>query len=76
MEAFAKTGADHRLIHVETNVSPHLHRTLSQIRELGKRAGVVLNPSSPLHLIEYVLEICDTVLVMTVNPGFWGQKLH
>jgi ribulose-phosphate 3-epimerase len=55
VETFAKTGADLLLIHVETNVSPHLHRTLSQIRELGKRAGVVLNPSASLDLIEYVL---------------------
>jgi ribulose-phosphate 3-epimerase len=74
VEAFAKAGADHILIHVEANVSPHLHRTLSQIRELGKRAGAVLNPSTPLDSIEYVLGICDSVLIMTVNPGFGGQS--
>jgi ribulose-phosphate 3-epimerase len=74
VESFAKAGADHILVHVEHNVSPHLHRTLSQIRELGKRAGAVLNPSTPLDFIEYVLEICDSVLLMTVNPGFGGQS--
>ena len=51
----------------------HLHRTLSEIRALGKKAGVVLDPASPLELIEYVLHLCDVVLVMTVNPGFGGQ---
>ena len=52
----------------------YLHRTLGQIRELGKQAGVVLNPSTPLELIEYVLELCDLVLIMSVNPGFGGQS--
>ncbi|HIK09024.1 MAG TPA: ribulose-phosphate 3-epimerase [Oscillatoriaceae cyanobacterium M33_DOE_052] len=71
---FAKAGADIISVHAEHNASPHLHRTLCQIRELGKQAGVVLNPSTPLELIEYVLEVCDLVLIMSVNPGFGGQS--
>ncbi len=74
VEEFANAGADIISVHAEHNASPHLHRTLSQIRELGKQAGVVLNPSTPLDLIEYVLELCDLVLIMSVNPGFGGQK--
>jgi ribulose-phosphate 3-epimerase len=71
---FAAAGADIISVHAEHNASPHLHRTLGQIRELGKQAGVVLNPSTPLELIEYVLELCDLVLIMSVNPGFGGQS--
>ncbi len=71
---FAKAGADHIYVHAEHNASPHLHRTLGQIKELGKLAGVVLNPGSPLELIENVLELCDLVLIMSVNPGFGGQS--
>ncbi len=71
---FAKAGADIISVHAEHNASPHLHRTLCQIKELGKQSGVVLNPSSPLELIEYVLEVCDLVLIMSVNPGFGGQS--
>jgi ribulose-phosphate 3-epimerase len=71
---FAKAGADIISVHAEHNASPHLHRTLCQIRELGKQAGVVLNPSTPLELIEYVLDVCDLVLLMSVNPGFGGQS--
>jgi len=71
---FAKAGADLITVHAEHNASPHLHRTLGQIRELGKQAGVVLNPATPLELIEYVLELCDIVLIMSVNPGFGGQS--
>ena len=71
---FAKAGADIISVHAEHNASPHLHRTLSQIKELGKQSGVVLNPSTPLELIEYVIEICDLVLIMSVNPGFGGQS--
>ncbi|NET57249.1 MAG: ribulose-phosphate 3-epimerase [Symploca sp. SIO2E6] len=74
VEGFAKAGADIISVHAEHNASPHLHRTLCQIKELGKQAGVVLNPSTPLDLIEYVLEICDLVLIMSVNPGFGGQS--
>jgi ribulose-phosphate 3-epimerase len=71
---FAKAGADIISVHAEHNASPHLHRTLGQIRELGKQAGVVLNPSTPLDFIEYVLPLCDLVLIMSVNPGFGGQS--
>jgi ribulose-phosphate 3-epimerase len=74
VEDFAKAGADHIYVHCEHNASPHLHRTLGQIKELGKLAGVVLNPGSPLELIEYVLDLCDLVLIMSVNPGFGGQS--
>jgi ribulose-phosphate 3-epimerase len=74
VEDFAKAGADFISVHAEHNASPHLHRTLGQIRELGKQAGVVLNPGTPLELIEYSLDLCDLVLIMSVNPGFGGQK--
>ncbi|MGF1481391.1 MAG: ribulose-phosphate 3-epimerase [Cyanophyceae cyanobacterium] len=74
VEDFAKAGADHITVHVEHNASPHLHRTLTQIKDLGKKAGVVLNPSTPLDLLEYVLDVCDLVLIMSVNPGFGGQS--
>ncbi|MEM9219963.1 MAG: ribulose-phosphate 3-epimerase [Cyanobacteria bacterium P01_F01_bin.150] len=72
VEAFAKAGSD--VISVHAEACPHLHRNLSQIRELGKKAGVVLNPSTPLSVIEYTLELCDLVLIMSVNPGFGGQS--
>jgi ribulose-phosphate 3-epimerase len=71
---FARAGADHLLVQAEPSATVHLHRVLSQIRELGKKAGVVLDPASPTELIEYVLDLCDVILVMTVNPGFGGQK--
>lgn len=74
VENFAKAGADIISVHAEHNASPHLHRTLTQIKELGKQAGVVLNPSTPLDLIDYVLDVCDLVLIMSVNPGFGGQS--
>ena len=74
VEGFAKAGADIISVHAEHNASPHLHRTLCQIRDLGKQSGVVLNPSTPLDLIEYVLPVCDLVLIMSVNPGFGGQS--
>jgi ribulose-phosphate 3-epimerase len=70
---FAKAGADHLLVQAEPGSTIHLHRTLSDIRDLGKSAGVVLDPASPPESIEYVLHLCDVVLVMTVNPGFGGQ---
>lgn len=72
--AFAEAGADHLLVHVEPSSTIHLHRVLSRIRELGKKAGAVLDPASPIALVEQVLHLCDIVLVMTVNPGFGGQK--
>jgi ribulose-phosphate 3-epimerase len=71
---FAKAGADIITVHAEHNACPHLHRNLCQIKELGKQAGVSLNPSTPLNLIEYVLDLCDLVLIMSVNPGFGGQS--
>lgn len=71
---FAKAGADHILIHAETTATAHLHRALGQIRDLGKKAGAVLNPATPPNVLEYVLPLCDIVLVMSVNPGFGGQK--
>jgi ribulose-phosphate 3-epimerase len=73
LETFAKAGADHLLVQAEPGSTIHLHRVLTRIRALGKRAGVVLDPASPPELIEYVLHLCDIILVMTVNPGFGGQ---
>ncbi len=72
LEAFAKAGADVITIHPESG--PHLERSLSVIRSLGKRAGVALNPSTPESAIEYVLDKIDLILAMTVNPGFGGQS--
>jgi ribulose-phosphate 3-epimerase len=70
---FAEAGADHLLVQAEPVSTIHLHRVLGQIRALGRKAGVVLDPASPPELIEYVLPLRDIVLVMTVNPGFGGQ---
>jgi ribulose-phosphate 3-epimerase len=70
--AYAKAGAD--LIGVHVEACPHLHRTIGQIRELGKKPCVVLNPASPIESIEWVLGDVAMVLVMSVNPGFGGQK--
>ena len=74
LAAFADAGADHLLVQAEPGSTIHLHRVLSQIRGLGKKAGAVLDPASPPELIEYVLHLCDIILVMTVNPGFGGQS--
>jgi ribulose-phosphate 3-epimerase len=74
LDDFARAGADHLLVHCEPTATIHLHRTLSHIRDLGKTAGVVLNPATPLSLIDYVLDLCGVILVMTVDPGFGGQK--
>jgi ribulose-phosphate 3-epimerase len=71
LEAFAKAGSDIITVHVEAG--PHLHRSLQAIRALGKRAGVSLNPGTPESTIEYVLDMVDLILVMSVNPGFGGQ---
>ena len=71
---FIKAGADHLLIQAEPASTIHLHRVLSRIHDMEKKAGVVLDPATPLEMIEYVLPLCDIVLVMTVNPGFGGQK--
>ena len=73
LDTFAKAGADHLLVQAEPSSTIHLHRTLSYVREIGKKSGVVLDPASPPELIEYVLHLCDVVMVMTVNPGFGGQ---
>ena len=70
--AFAKAGAD--LVSVHAEVSPHLHRTLQAIRAAGAKPAVALNPSTPLSAVEWVLGDCEMVLVMTVNPGFGGQR--
>lgn len=73
IEQFAEAGADGITVHVES--TRHLHRALQQIRALGKRPGVVLNPATPLDSLEYVLDDVELVLIMSVNPGFGGQKL-
>ena len=73
IEAFASAGSDVITVHVEA--SRHLHRTLIRIRELGVKAGVSLNPATPLGSIEPILNDLDLLLIMTVNPGFGGQKL-
>ena len=74
LDDFAKAGADHLLVQCEPASTIHLHRVLSRIRELGCKAGVVIDPGSPIAFVEHVLHLCDVVLVMTVNPGFGGQK--
>jgi ribulose-phosphate 3-epimerase len=73
LEDFVRAGADHILVQSEPSSTIHLHRVLSRIRELGKKAGAVLDPATPISFIEHVLHLCDIVLVMTVNPGFGGQ---
>jgi ribulose-phosphate 3-epimerase len=73
LEAFVDAGADHLLVQAEPGSTIHLHRVLSRIRALGRRAGVVLDPATPPRAIEYVIHLCDVILVMTVNPGFGGQ---
>jgi ribulose-phosphate 3-epimerase len=72
LEAFRDAGADHILVHPESG--PHLDRTLKRIRELGAKAGVVFDPSTPPEIIAWMLEAIDIILVMTVNPGFGGQS--
>ncbi|MBB5054887.1 ribulose-phosphate 3-epimerase [Afipia massiliensis] len=72
LEAFAKAGCDYITVHAEAG--PHLHRSLQAIRALGKKAGVSLNPGTSASAIEYVIDMVDLVLVMSVNPGFGGQS--
>jgi len=72
LDAFAEAGADVITVHPEAG--PHLHRTVQRIKALGKKAGVSLNPATPAKMLDYVLEDLDLVLVMSVNPGFGGQK--
>jgi ribulose-phosphate 3-epimerase len=74
LDDFAKAGADHLLVQAEPSSTIHLHRVLSRVRDMGKKAGAVLDPASPVDWVEYVLPLCDIILVMTVNPGFGGQK--
>ena len=71
LEAFAKAGSDIITVHVEAG--PHVHRSLQAIRALGKKAGVTMNPATPVSSIEHVIDLVDLVLVMSVNPGFGGQ---
>jgi ribulose-phosphate 3-epimerase len=71
LAAFAEAGADQISVHVEAG--PHIHRSLQEIRALGKKAGVVLNPATPVESVKYVLDLVDNILVMSVNPGFGGQ---
>ncbi|THG15589.1 hypothetical protein TEA_009137 [Camellia sinensis var. sinensis] len=71
---FVKAGADIVSVHCEQPSTIHLHRTVNQIKSLGAKAGVVLNPATPLTTIEYVLDVVDLVLIMSVNPGFGGQS--
>ncbi|AOX19148.1 ribulose-phosphate 3-epimerase [Kozakia baliensis] len=72
IDAFAKAGADHIHVHIEEN--PHVHRTLQHIRSLGKKAGIAICPGTPPEALSYILDLVDIILVMTVNPGFGGQK--
>ncbi|MFM2150639.1 MAG: hypothetical protein RLZZ187_2945 [Pseudomonadota bacterium] len=72
LAAFAEAGAD--LISLHPEAGPHMHRSLQTIRGLGKKAGIVLNPATPVAVVEPVLDLCDLVLVMSVNPGFGGQS--
>ena len=71
LEEFAEAGADRIMVHQET--CPHLHRVLETIREMGREAGVAINPSTPLSVLEEILDMADIIQVMTVNPGFGGQ---
>jgi ribulose-phosphate 3-epimerase len=72
LKAFADAGADILSVHPEA--SPHLHRSLQTIKALGKRAGVVLNPATPIDCVQHVIDLVDLILVMSVNPGFGGQS--
>ncbi|EOH96740.1 ribulose-phosphate 3-epimerase [Enterococcus haemoperoxidus ATCC BAA-382] len=72
IEAFAKAGADIITVHAES--TPHIHRAVQMIKASGVKSGVVINPGTPLSAIEYVLDLVDQVLIMTVNPGFGGQS--
>jgi len=72
LDAFAEAGADMITVHPEAG--PHLHRSIQRIKGLGKKAGVSLNPATPAKMLDYVIEEIDLVLVMSVNPGFGGQK--
>ena len=73
LERYRDAGADHLLVQAEPGSTVHLHRVLSRVRDLGCRAGVVIDPATPIVWIEHVLHLVDIILVMTVNPGFGGQ---
>jgi ribulose-phosphate 3-epimerase len=72
LEAFAEAGADGLTVHPEAG--PHIHRTLQHIRNLGKRPGVVLNPGTPVDVLDNLMDLVDLILIMSVNPGFGGQS--
>ena len=72
LEAFAEAGADGLTVHPEAG--PHIHRTLQQIRKVGKKPGVVLNPGTPIDALDNLMDLVDLILIMTVNPGFGGQS--
>lgn len=73
IETFAQAGADVIIVHYE--VSPHLHRNIQKIKAAGKQAGVALNPSTPVFMLQDMLSLIDLILIMTINPGFGGQEL-
>ena len=72
LDAFAEAGCDHIIVHPESG--PHIHRSIQRIKARGKKAGISLNPGTPAKMLDYLLEEIDIVLVMSVNPGFGGQK--
>ena len=72
LDAFAEAGADGLTVHPEAG--PHIHRTLQHVRKLGKKAGVVLNPGTPVDALDNLMDLVDLILIMTVNPGFGGQS--
>ena len=72
LDAFAEAGADGLTVHPEAG--PHVHRTLQHIRKLGKKAGVVLNPGTPVDALDNLMDLVDLILIMSVNPGFGGQS--
>jgi ribulose-phosphate 3-epimerase len=72
LDAFAEAGADGLTVHPEAG--PHVHRTLQHIRKLGKKAGVVLNPGTPIDALDNLMDLVDLILIMSVNPGFGGQS--
>jgi ribulose-phosphate 3-epimerase len=72
IQAFADAGADGLTVHPESG--PHVHRTLQHIRKLGKKAGVVLNPGTPIDALDNLMDLVDLILIMSVNPGFGGQS--
>ena len=72
LEAFAEAGADGLTVHPEAG--PHIHRTLQHIRKLGKKAGIALNPATPIDALDNVMDLVDLILIMSVNPGFGGQR--